>query len=119
MSSMAHREPCRTGGPGRPRPADPGGETRNCSITPVSRGNAALDGAGNLALVVRRVDPELARRRYSGCGYTSARLISRDRGVVAVRANTGADKDPACARDLARVVDARPGYRPVRLARLR
>ncbi len=82
-------------------------------------GNAALDGAGNLALVVRRVDPELARRRHSGCGYTSARLISRDRGVVAVRANTGADKDPACARDLARVVDARPGYRPVRLARLR
>ena len=42
-------------------------------------GNAALDGAGNLALVVRRVDPELARRRYGGCGYTSARLISRDR----------------------------------------
>ena len=42
-------------------------------------GNAALDGAGNLALAVRRVDPELASRRYGGCGYTSARLISRDR----------------------------------------
>ena len=42
-------------------------------------GNAALDGAGNLALAVRRVNPELARRRYGGCGYTSARLISRDR----------------------------------------
>jgi beta-glucanase (GH16 family) len=42
-------------------------------------GNAALDGAGNLALVVRRVNPELARRRYGGCGYTSARLISKDR----------------------------------------
>jgi beta-glucanase (GH16 family) len=42
-------------------------------------GNAALDGAGNLALVVRRVNPELASRRYGDCGYTSARLISRDR----------------------------------------
>jgi beta-glucanase (GH16 family) len=42
-------------------------------------GNAALDGAGNLALVVRRVNPELARRRYGGCGYTSARLVTRDR----------------------------------------
>lgn len=42
-------------------------------------GNAALDGAGNLAIVVRRVDPGLAGRRYSGRGYTSARLISRDR----------------------------------------
>jgi len=41
--------------------------------------NAALDGAGNLALVVRRVNPDLARRRYGGCEYTSARLISRDR----------------------------------------
>ena len=38
-------------------------------------GNAALDGAGNLALVVRRVNPE----QYDGCGYTSARLVSRDR----------------------------------------
>jgi beta-glucanase (GH16 family) len=42
-------------------------------------GNAALDGDGNLAITVRRVDPELARRRYGGCGYTSARLITRDR----------------------------------------
>ena len=42
-------------------------------------GNAALDGAGNLAIVVRRIDPDLARRRYAGCRYTSARLISRDR----------------------------------------
>ena len=30
-------------------------------------GNAALDGAGNLAILVRRVNPELARRRYGGC----------------------------------------------------
>ena len=42
-------------------------------------GNAGLDGAGNLALAVRRVNPDLARRRYGGCGYTSARLVTRDR----------------------------------------
>jgi hypothetical protein len=34
-------------------------------------GNAALDGAGNLAIAVRRVNPELGRRRYGGGGYTS------------------------------------------------
>ncbi|HLK76223.1 MAG TPA: glycoside hydrolase family 16 protein [Streptosporangiaceae bacterium] len=45
-------------------------------------GNAALDGAGNLAIVVRRVDPGLGRRPYGGRGYTSARLISRDRVPV-------------------------------------
>ncbi len=38
-------------------------------------GNAALDGAGNLAIVARRADA----RRYGGCGYTSARLVSKDR----------------------------------------
>jgi beta-glucanase (GH16 family) len=42
-------------------------------------GNAALDGAGNLAIMARRVNAELGRQRYGGCGYTSARLISRDR----------------------------------------
>jgi beta-glucanase (GH16 family) len=42
-------------------------------------GNAAHDGAGNLAIVVQRVNPELAGRQYDGRGYTSARLISRDR----------------------------------------
>ena len=42
-------------------------------------GNAALDGAGNLAIVARRVTPDLARRRYGSCEYTSARLITRDR----------------------------------------
>jgi beta-glucanase (GH16 family) len=42
-------------------------------------GNAALDGAGNLAIVARRADPPLARQSYGGCGYTSARLISKDR----------------------------------------
>ncbi len=40
--------------------------------------NAALDGAGNLAIVVRRVDPEL-RGRVGGCAYSSARLVSKDR----------------------------------------
>jgi beta-glucanase (GH16 family) len=40
---------------------------------------AALDGAGNLAIVVRRVDPQLRGARFGGCEYSSARLISKDR----------------------------------------
>lgn len=40
--------------------------------------NAALDGAGHLAVTVRRADPDLAAARYGGCGYTSARLASKD-----------------------------------------
>jgi beta-glucanase (GH16 family) len=40
--------------------------------------NAALDGAGNLAVVVRRVDPRL-RARVGGCAYSSARLVSKAR----------------------------------------
>jgi beta-glucanase (GH16 family) len=43
-----------------------------------STANAALDGAGNLAIVVRRPDPDL-RGRLGGCAYTSARLITKDR----------------------------------------
>jgi beta-glucanase (GH16 family) len=38
--------------------------------------NAALDGAGHLAITARRADPEQAR--YDGCRYTSARLISKN-----------------------------------------
>ena len=34
--------------------------------------NAALDGAGNLAIVVRRTDPQLRDTRVGGCAYTSA-----------------------------------------------
>jgi beta-glucanase (GH16 family) len=41
--------------------------------------NAALDGAGNLAIVVRRTDPRLRDRRFGGCRYSSARLITKDR----------------------------------------
>ena len=41
--------------------------------------NASLDGAGNLAILVRRSDPQLRERRYGGCEYTSARLVSKDR----------------------------------------
>jgi beta-glucanase (GH16 family) len=41
-------------------------------------GNAALDGAGHLAITVRRADPGLAAARYDGCRYTSARLITKD-----------------------------------------
>jgi beta-glucanase (GH16 family) len=45
--------------------------------------NVFLDGAGHLAIVVRQPDPKLRDGRYSGCAYTSARLISKDR--VALR----------------------------------
>ncbi len=82
MSSTAHREPRRTERPGRPRPADPGWGNQELQYYTDEPGNAALDGAGNLAIVVRRADPELGRRRYGGRGYTSARLISRDRVPV-------------------------------------
>lgn len=40
--------------------------------------NAALDGASNLAIMVRRPDAHLARSQYDGCQYTSARLISKN-----------------------------------------
>lgn len=40
--------------------------------------NAALDGVGNLAIVVRRVDPRL-RGRFEGREYSSARLVSKGR----------------------------------------
>jgi beta-glucanase (GH16 family) len=45
-------------------------------------GNAALDGAGNLAITVRRPDPR-QRRRFGGCEYTSARLTTKDRVAFA------------------------------------
>jgi beta-glucanase (GH16 family) len=41
--------------------------------------NACLDGAGHLAIVARRTDPRTRADRYGGCGYTSARLASKDR----------------------------------------
>jgi beta-glucanase (GH16 family) len=44
-----------------------------------SSANAALDGAGNLAITVRRTDPQLRDRRFGGCPYTSARLVTKDR----------------------------------------
>lgn len=40
--------------------------------------NAALDGAGNLAITAARADSRLAADRYDGCPYTSARLITKD-----------------------------------------
>jgi beta-glucanase (GH16 family) len=43
-----------------------------------STGNAALDGAGHLAIVARQADPQAAGRD-GGRAYTSARLISKDR----------------------------------------
>ena len=41
-------------------------------------GNAALDGAGHLAITARRAEPGLAAGRYGGCRYTSARLVSKN-----------------------------------------
>ena len=41
--------------------------------------NASLDGESNLAIVVRRTDPQLREGRFGGCGYTSARLVSKNR----------------------------------------
>jgi beta-glucanase (GH16 family) len=41
--------------------------------------NTSLDGAGNLAMVVRRLDPQPSERRFGGCMYTSARVVSKDR----------------------------------------
>jgi beta-glucanase (GH16 family) len=46
-------------------------------------GNAALDGAGHLAITVLPAGPELAAARYDGCRYTSARLITQ--GLKAFR----------------------------------
>jgi len=40
--------------------------------------NAALDGAGHLAITARQAGQELAATAYDGCRYTSARLITRD-----------------------------------------
>jgi len=40
--------------------------------------NAALDGAGSLAITVDRPDPRLAAGSYDGCQYTSARLITKE-----------------------------------------
>ncbi|HEY2505153.1 MAG TPA: glycoside hydrolase family 16 protein [Streptosporangiaceae bacterium] len=45
--------------------------------------NAAIDGAGNLTIAVRRSDPKVAARDYDGCEFTSARLISNQ--LVAFR----------------------------------
>jgi beta-glucanase (GH16 family) len=44
--------------------------------------NAALDGAGNLAIVVRRVDRE-RREHFDGREYSSARLVTKDRAALA------------------------------------
>jgi beta-glucanase (GH16 family) len=41
--------------------------------------NAALDGGGNLAIVVRRPDERQRQGRFGGCEYTSARLVTKDR----------------------------------------
>jgi beta-glucanase (GH16 family) len=41
--------------------------------------NAFLDGGGNLAIVVRQPEPAVREDRYGGCGFTSARVISKGR----------------------------------------
>lgn len=110
--------------PGRPQVAGGSGwGNQELQYYTDEPGNAAHDGAGNLAIVVRRVNPELARRRYGGRGYTSARHLraidQQGPAVVPVRIDTGADKDSAGMRDLARLLATRPGHRPVRVASLR
>ena len=40
--------------------------------------NAALDGAGNLAIMVRQVALSARDDRFAGCAYTSARLTTKD-----------------------------------------
>lgn len=40
--------------------------------------NAALDGAGHLAITVRRHEPGVAAARYDGRRYTSARVITKN-----------------------------------------
>ena len=44
-----------------------------------STANAALDGAGNLAIMVRQVALSARTDRFAGCAYTSARLTTKDR----------------------------------------
>lgn len=44
--------------------------------------NAFLDGASNLTIAVHRPESWLRDDRYGGCGYTSARLISKDRVML-------------------------------------
>jgi len=39
--------------------------------------DAALDGAGNLAITVRRTDRQLRDRHFGGCPYSSTRLVTR------------------------------------------
>jgi beta-glucanase (GH16 family) len=41
--------------------------------------NAALDGVGNLAIMVRQTDEHERTECFDGCRYTSARLITKDR----------------------------------------
>jgi hypothetical protein len=44
--------------------------------------NAFLDGGGNLAIVVRQPEPAVREDRYGGCGFTSARVISKGRDLA-------------------------------------
>jgi beta-glucanase (GH16 family) len=62
------------------RPETGGHGWGNCELQhyTAETANAALDGAGHLAITVRRPDPRLAATRYGGCHYTSARLTSKN-----------------------------------------
>jgi beta-glucanase (GH16 family) len=62
------------------RPETGGHGWGNCELQyyTAETANAALDGAGNLAITVRRPDPQLATTWYGGCHYTSARLTSKN-----------------------------------------
>ena len=88
------------GGPGRPRSADPGRATRNCSITPMSRAMPPSTGPGIWPSWSSRLIRSWPHGGTAAAG-TPPRADQQGPGVVLVRADTGADKDPACARDLA------------------
>src|SRR5580692_9339513 len=62
----------------RPETGGHGWGNQELQYYAASTANAALDGAGNLALTVRRPDPRLARLRHDGRQYTSARLTSKN-----------------------------------------
>ena len=65
--------------PGTWRPETGGHGWGNAELQYYTRetANAALDGAGSLAITVARPDPRLAAARYDGCQYTSARLVTK------------------------------------------
>ena len=74
-----------------------------------STGNAALDGAGHLAIVVRQADPRAAGHSCDGPRVHLRAVDQQGPDVIPLRPGPGPDQDPGRSRDLAGVLDARPG----------